>query len=209
MEELALKKRHQEILEYLHEYTGEHGYPPSVREIAAHLGLKSPSTVHKYLNELEDLGYIKRDPAKPRAILLTTSPPQEEVHHSVHPVKHIPVLGNIAAGLPILAEEQLVDTLPFAEDLVGAGDHFILVVKGESMIEAGILPGDYVIVRRQEEAEDGDIVVALLDDEATVKRFFKEKTAVRLQPENSLMEPIYTRDVVILGKVTGLYRQLT
>lgn len=203
-----LKPRHQQILAFLHEYIQGHGFAPSVREICAAVGLKSPSNVHKYLQELEEQGFIRRDPAKPRALILTTIAPDEAQLFPASKVKEIPVLGRISAGLPLLAQENLVQTLPFAEDLLGSGDHFILRVKGESMIGAGILPEDYVIVRRQNNAENGDIVVALLGDEATVKRFFREKAAVKLQPENPHMEPIFTRDVTILGKVTGLYRQL-
>ncbi len=203
----TLKQRHQQILEYLHHYTKEHGFPPSVREICSATGLRSPSTVHRYLGELESLGYLKRDPAKPRAILLTTSSPSE-----VEPeqrVKPIPVLGRISAGLPILAEEHLIDTIPFSENLVGSGNHFILKVSGESMIEAGILPEDYVIVRQQNTAENGDIVVALLGEEATVKRFYKEQATVKLQPANSQMQPIYSNEIKVIGKVIGLYRLIS
>ncbi|NLY55720.1 MAG: transcriptional repressor LexA [Firmicutes bacterium] len=202
----TLKARHQQILDYLHHYTKEHGFPPSVREICAATGLKSPSTVHRYLGELEQLGFLKRDPAKPRAIVLTTSSPSEL--ESEQRVKSLPVLGRISAGLPILAEEHLMDVIPFAESLLGSGNHFMLKVSGESMIEAGILPEDYVIVRQQNTAENGDIVVALLGEEATVKRFYKEQATVKLQPANSQMQPIYSNEVKVIGKVIGLYRAI-
>ena len=194
--ELELKPRHQQILAFLHEFSQEHGFAPSIQEIGTAIGFRSTSALRKYLQELEELGYIKRDPAKSRALSITTVSPHE-AEPLRYAVKEIPVLNNIAAGLPLLTQGQLIDSIPFAEKLVGSGDHFILKVQGNSMVEADILPGDYVIVRHQTYAENGDIVVAFLDNEATIKRFYEEKAAVQLQPKDS---------VTILGKVIGLFR---
>jgi repressor LexA len=179
------------------------GYPPSVREIGLVVGLSSSSTVHGYLKRLEGKGYLRRDPTKPRAIEVL-----DEVANGSYNVIGIPVLGRVAAGVPLLAVENREDIFPLPADFTGEGEFFILTVRGDSMIEAGMLEDDMVVVRRQPDADNGDIIVALLEDEATVKRFFRENGRIRLQPENSRLEPIYTRDIQILGKVIGLVRKI-
>ena len=196
-----LNKRQQAILEFIQQSINRKGYPPSVREIGKAVGLSSSSTVHGHLNQLEDKGYIRRDPSKPRAI--------EVLNGDLLAKKmvHIPLVGRITAGNPILAFENIEDTFPLPLDLVGNNDVFMLTVSGESMIEAGILDSDYLIVKKQNIANNGDIIVALIGEEATVKRFYKEKDRIRLQPENKYMSPIYTDEVTILGKV-GLYRNI-
>lgn len=191
----------QRILDFIKSEIQTKGYPPSVREIANAVGLKSTSTVHGHLQRLEKRGLLHRDAMKPRAMEVTGDP--NFVRNSTTAV---PVVGRVTAGLPILAEENLDDYVCIPDVMLGDGDHFILLVRGESMIEAGILDGDYIVVRKQQEAHNGDIVVAMIDDSATVKRFFKENGRFRLQPENSTMEPIYTDTVTILGKVVSLYR---
>lgn len=208
-----LTGRQQEIWDYLVEYVDRHGYPPTVREIGEAVGLASPSTVHAHLANLERAGLLKRDPTKPRALDLlghrrTQLEPEERAD-----VHRLPLVGEIAAGGPLLAEENVEDYLAVPEPLARGGQEFLLRVKGESMIEAGILDGDIVVVRRQDTARDGEIVVALAGDdesadEATVKRFYRENGRIRLQPENSALEPIYARHVQILGKVTGVFRML-
>lgn len=201
----GLTKRQREILMYLMESKQERGYPPSVREIGAALGLTSSSTVHSHLAALEKKGFIHRDPSKPRAIEIlkdgASQPPKRVVN--------VPVLGRIAAGQPILAEEHIEDVFPLPSDFVREDASFILRVRGDSMIEAGIHDGDYLVVRQQATANNGEIVAALLGDEATVKRFYRERDHVRLQPENRTMTPIVTRDVTILGKAIALLRRLT
>ncbi len=201
----GLTKRQREILMYLMESKQERGYPPSVREIGAALGLTSSSTVHSHLAALEKKGFIHRDPSKPRAIEIlkdgASQPPKRVVN--------VPVLGRIAAGQPILAEEHIEDVFPLPSDFVREDASFILRVHGDSMIEAGIYDGDYLVVRQQPTANNGEIVAALLGDEATVKRFYRERDHVRLQPENRTMAPIVTRDVTILGKAIALLRRLT
>ncbi|MCG8512652.1 MAG: transcriptional repressor LexA [Halanaerobiales bacterium] len=202
MEELT--KRQQAILYYIQEEIQEKGYPPSVREIGEAVGLKSPASVHSHLKTLEKYNYIRRDPSKPRAI--------EVLFDRVSIKKemiHIPVVGKITAGEPILAEENIDDYFPIPLEYISSSqkDLFILEVKGESMYEAGIYDGDYVIAQKQSYANNKDIVIALTEDGATVKRFFKEKDYFRLQPENSAMEPIIVNDIYILGKVIGLYRR--
>jgi len=191
----------QRILDFIKAEIQAKGYPPSVREIATAVGLKSTSTVHGHLQRLEKRGLLHRDAMKPRAMEVTGDP--NFVRNSTTAV---PVIGRVTAGLPILAEENLEEYVSIPEVMLGEGEHFILLVKGESMIEAGILDGDYIVVRRQQEANNGEIVVAMIDDSATVKRFFKENGHFRLQPENSSMDPIYADDVTILGKVVSLYR---
>lgn len=191
----------QRILDFIKSEIQTKGYPPSVREIANAVGLKSTSTVHGHLQRLEKRGLLHRDAMKPRAMEVTGDP--NFVRNSTTAV---PVVGRVTAGLPILAEENLDDYVCIPDVMLGDGDHFILLVRGESMIEAGILDGDYIVVRKQQEAHNGDIVVAMIDDSATVKRFFKENGRFRLQPENSTMEPIYSDTVTILGKVVSLYR---
>ncbi|MGZ4411895.1 MAG: transcriptional repressor LexA [Gaiellaceae bacterium] len=201
-----LTPRQQEIWEFLVGYVERHGYPPTVREIGEAVGLASPSTVHAHLANLERAGLLRRDPTKPRALELM----RERSEPVAAELPRLPLLGDIAAGSPLLAEENVEDHISIPETF--AGD-FLLRVKGDSMIEAGILEGDLVVVRREQTAENGDIVVALAGDdesagEATVKRFFREAGRIRLQPENSALAPIYAPYVRILGKVTGVLRTL-
>jgi len=200
-----LSLRQTKILEFIKQEIRKKGYPPAVREIGEAVGLLSSSTVHGHLQTLEDKGYIRRDPTKPRAIEILDS--SSDILNAKK-VVHIPVVGRVTAGQPILAVENIEGTFPLPADLVRQDNVFMLKVQGESMIGAGILDGDFIIVRQQNEARNGEIVVALIGDEATVKRFFKERTLIRLQPENSSMEPIYSQDVSILGKVVGVFRTL-
>ncbi|NLM21594.1 MAG: transcriptional repressor LexA [Peptococcaceae bacterium] len=199
-----LSSRQLAILNFIKKEIVSKGYPPSVREIGKAVGLTSSSTVHNHLNTLEEKGYIRRDPTKPRAIEVLDPFSEFTAHRTVH----IPIVGRVAAGQPILAHENIEDTFPVPYDLVKSDTVFMLRIQGDSMIEAGILHGDLVLVRQQHTANNGDIVVALLEDEATVKRFYKEKNQIRLQPENQYMEPIYARDVSILGKVIGVFRTI-
>ncbi|EIJ81402.1 LexA repressor [Bacillus methanolicus PB1] len=203
-----LSKRQQDILDFIKEEVKKKGYPPSVREIGQAVGLASSSTVHGHLARLESKGLIRRDPTKPRAIEILDM--EEETHIPKYNVVNVPVVGKVTAGQPITAIENVEEFFPLPERLAPADEQvFMLEVMGDSMIEAGILDGDYVIVRQQKTANNGDIVVAMTeDDEATVKRFFKEKEYIRLQPENSTMEPIILKNVSILGKVIGVYRQI-
>ena len=196
----------ERILAYIESVIRTRGYAPSVREIAEAVGLRSTSTVHGHLTRLEKKGLLHRDAMKPRAMGLTSESP--ELDEALSDVRCVPVVGRVAAGLPILAEENTEAVLPLPSELVGDGEHFILRVRGESMINAGILNDDYIVVRRQLEARNGDIVVALVDDEATVKRFFKENGHFRLQPENDAMEPIIVPEVTVLGKVVSLMRKM-
>ncbi|WP_232700046.1 transcriptional repressor LexA [Brevibacillus daliensis] len=200
-----LSNRQQAIIDFIRKEVREKGYPPSVREIGEAVGLASSSTVHGHLARLEKKGLIRRDPTKPRAIeLLDENRVHDEFEESV---VRVPVVGKVTAGQPISAFEQVEEYFPLPENIVTSDNVFMLRVIGESMIEAGILDGDYVIVRQQNVANNGDIVVAMTEeDEATVKRFFKEKTHFRLQPENSQLEPIILESVTILGKVIGVYR---
>ena len=191
----------QRILDFIKSEIQQKGYPPSVREIANAVGLKSTSTVHGHLQRLEKRGLLHRDAMKPRAMEVVGDP-----NFVRSGTTAVPVIGRVTAGLPILAEENLEDYVALPDVMLGDGEHFILLVRGDSMIEAGILDGDYIIVRRQQEANNGDIVVAMIDDSATVKRFYKENGHFRLQPENSTMEPIYADEVSVLGKVISLYR---
>ena len=200
-----LNKRQQMILDYIQDYCKTHGYPPSIRDIGKAVGLKSSSTVHMYLVQLEEKGYIRRDPARPRAIIVIKD--ETEIDLELR-VRQIPVLGKVAAGTPILAQENIDNYMSVPVDLLGQGNYYILRVQGDSMIEAGILDKDYVIVHEQQDASNGDIVVALLEDEATVKRYYKMADHIRLQPENSAMAPIITQEVSILGKVAGLLRRM-
>lgn len=200
-----LNKRQQMILGYIQDYCKTHGYPPSVRDIGKAVGLKSSSTVHMYLVQLGEKGYIRRDPARPRAIIVIKDETEIDLELSV---RQIPVLGKVAAGTPILAQENIDNYMSVPVDLLGQGNYYILRVQGDSMIEAGILDKDYVIVHEQQDASNGDIVVALLEDEATVKRYYKMADHIRLQPENSAMAPIITQEVSILGKVAGLLRRM-
>ncbi len=201
----GLTKRQREILTYLLDSMQERGYPPSVREIGAALGLTSSSTVHSHLAALEKKGFIHRDPSKPRAIEILKDGASQRPKRVVN----VPVLGRIAAGQPILAEENVEDVFPLPRDFVREDASFILRVRGDSMIDAGIYDGDYLVVRQQPTANNGEIVAALLGEEATVKRFFRERDHIRLQPENKTMTPMITRDVTILGKAVALIRRLT
>lgn len=193
----------QHILEYIKETIQRRGYPPTVREIGDAVGLKSTSTVHGHLVRLEKKGLLHRDSMKPRAMEITNDPTFSRQSNRM-----IPILGRVTAGVPILAEENIEDFLPIADNLLSDGDHFILYVRGESMIQAGILDGDYVVVHKQATAYNGEIVVALIEDDATIKRFYKENGVYRLQPENPSMDPIIVKEVAILGKVVMLYRHL-
>ena len=204
MVELNLTKRQQEIFDFIKRYSGEHGYPPTVRDIGKAIGLTSSSTVHAHLANLEKLGLLKRDPTKPRAIEVLVDKAKSLVTPS-----GLPLVGQVAAGSPILAEENVEDYVDLPPIAGGDAGEFILRVKGDSMIDAGILDGDHVTVRKQETARNGEIVVALVGEEATVKRYFKEKDHIRLQPENDVHEPIRTRDAQILGRVVGLCRRVT
>jgi repressor LexA len=206
-----LTTRQQEIWQFLAEYVDAHGYPPTVREIGDAVGLASPSTVHAHLANLERAGLIRRDPTKPRAIELPGRR-RDERHRSTPAAPMLPLVGQIAAGGPLLAEESIEDEIAVPEPL-GRDADFLLRVKGDSMVDAGILDGDIVVVRSQDDARDGDVVVALVGedeaaDEATVKTFHRDRGRIRLQPENSALEPLYPEHVQILGKVTGVFRSL-
>ena len=211
-----ISKRQQEIYDYIKSYTEEHAYPPSVREIGTAVGLASPSTVHMHLKQLEEQGLIRRDSKKPRTIeVVQKEEPQpqrltEVTHYLNHNLISLPVVGRVAAGTPILAEQNVQDVYSFPQGLLGTTDEtFMLKVSGESMINAGIYDGDYVMVKHQDSANDGEIVVALVDEEgATVKRIYHEKDCIRLQPENDHMKPFYEKNVTVLGKVIGIYRQM-
>jgi repressor LexA len=212
----VLTARQQEIWGFLVDYVDRHGYPPTVREIGEAVGLASPSTVHAHLANLERAGLLRRDPTKPRALELIghrrsaaaeSGPPARDVHR-------LPLVGQVAAGGPLLADENIEEYVAVPEPLSRGGEEFLLRIKGDSMVKAGILDGDLVVVRRQQDARNGDIVVALAGDdesadEATVKTFYRESDRVRLQPENDALEPIYARHVHVLGKVVGVFRSLT
>lgn len=208
-----LTKRQRAVLDCIESCIREKGYGPTVREICTSMNLSSPSTVHVHLNTLEEKGYIVRDPLKSRSISLTYSldPADdlpEESFSQVRNIVQVPLVGNVAAGEPILAEENITDTITLPTEIVGDAPSFMLSVRGESMIEAGINDGDFVVVKEQPVALNGDIVVAIIDDGATVKRFFRERDHIRLQPENSSMDPIITRDCSIAGKVVAVFRRL-
>ena len=200
---MDLTKRQKEIFDYIKRYVRKHGYPPTVREIGKALGLHSPSTVHAHLAKLEASGLLRRDPSKPRAIELMV----DKVKRAINP--GTPLVGNVAAGAPILAEENIEDYLQVPSVIGGEDDDdYVLRVRGDSMIGAGILEGDYVVVRPAQTASNGEIVVALIEDEATVKRYFKERNGVRLQAENPDYEPIRSKDAKVLGKVVGVFRKV-
>ena len=203
---MDLTKRQQEIFDFIKRYSAGHGYPPTVRDIGKAVGLASSSTVHAHLANLEKLGLLRRDPSKPRAIELLDRA-VEQVKSIVRP-EGLPLVGQVAAGSPLLAEENIEEYVAVPQLAGGDEGEYVLRVRGDSMIDVGILPGDYVVVRPQDTASDGDIVVALVGEEATVKRFFRERDHIRLQPENSTMEPIRSRDVRVLGRVVGLFRSV-
>jgi len=198
-----LSQREIEILRFIKHNIQTKGYPPSVREIGEAVGLKSSSTVHSYLRKLEEKKLLRRDPSKPRAMEILDESGTEEFKEMIM----VPVLGQVAAGVPLLAVENREDVFPLPVDFAGRGEFFMLHVKGDSMVEAGILEGDMVLVRHQPTVDNGDIAVAMIDNEATIKRFYKEHDYIRLQPENYRLSPIIVKDVEILGKVVGLIRK--
>jgi repressor LexA len=200
---MDLTKRQREIFDFIRRYLRKYGYPPTVREIGTALGLHSPSTVHAHLAKLEQIGMLRRDPSKPRAIELMVGKARKALKGP-----GVPVVGNVAAGEPILAEENIEDYYEVPSVIGGEGEDYILKVRGDSMKDAGILEGDFVVVRPADEAKNGEIVVALLGDEATVKRFYRERNGIRLQPENKAHKPIRTKDAQLLGRVVGVFRSL-
>jgi repressor LexA len=202
--DLKMTSRQQEIFQFIKRYASKYGYPPTVREIGKAVGLASSSTVHAHLANLEKYGVLRRDPTKPRAIELLF----DKAKQAVSPNDGLPLIGRVAAGAPVLAEENIEEYVQVPSVAGGDEGEYVLQVSGESMRDAGILAGDYVVVRRQDSASDGDIVVALLGDEATVKRFFREPDHVRLQPENPSMEPIRSAEVQVLGRVVGVFRKV-
>ncbi len=199
-----LTDKQQQILEFIKHRILEKGYPPAVREICQAVHLRSTSSVHSHLETLERKGYIRRDPTKPRAIEII----DDDFNLARREIVHIPIVGTITAGEPILAVENIEDYFPMQPDFISSRDTFMLHVRGESMINAGIMDGDLVIVQQQPTADNGDIVVAMIDDSATVKRFYKEDGHYRLQPENDAMDPIIVPEVSVIGKVIGLYRSM-
>ena len=209
-----LNKRERAILKFIEKQINEKGYPPSVREKGKAVGLSSTATVHGYLAKLTKKGYIKKEDQKGRTLrvlkggLADNEKPSPKPLYNGRELVDVPVIGKITAGAPILAVENVTDTFPIPIDFVGNSESFMLTVRGESMIEAGILDGDYILVKRQNSARNGQIVVALIEDEATVKTFYKEKDYIRLQPENSTMDPIIVPDCKILGVVGGVFRKL-
>jgi repressor LexA len=203
--DLDLTKRQKEIFDFIRRYADKTGYPPTVREIGKAVGLHSSSTVHAHLANLEKIGLLRRDPAKPRAIELLF----DRAKKTIMPGRGIPLVGQVAAGEPIVAEENIEEYIEVPDVIGGEDGDYILQVRGESMIEAGIFEGDYVVVRPASEASDGEIVVALIGDDATVKRYFREPDHIRLQPENRAMEPIRTTEAVVLGKVIGVFRKVS
>jgi repressor LexA len=207
MVDFDLTKRQQEIFDFIKKYSAKYGYPPTVRDIGKAVGLASSSTVHAHLANLEKIGLLRRDPSKPRALELLDRA-AEGVKSLVQP-NGLPLVGHVAAGQPVLAEENIEDYVDVPAVAGGEEGEYLLRVRGDSMKNAGILEGDYVVVRKQESAKNGDIVVALVGEEATVKRFFKEPDHVRLQPENETMEPIRTREAKVIGRVVGLFRSVS
>jgi repressor LexA len=213
-----LTERQQEIYDFVVEYVETRGYPPTVREIGERVGLASPSTVHAHLATLEREGLIKRDPTKPRALELpqhqrTAAAAPASLEPAYGQARMLPLVGQVAAGGPLLAEQNIEEYVGVPEPLSAGGEEFLLKVRGDSMVNAGILDGDYVVVKRRQDARNGEIVVALAGDdetadEATVKRFFREDGRIRLQPENDFLEPIFARHVQVLGVVTGVFRTI-
>jgi len=211
---MEINKRERAILKYIEKQVDTNGYPPSVREIGKAVGLSSTATVHGYLAKLTEKGYIKKEDQKGRTLRLIKTADnkekkqEEKNFYSGREMVEVPVIGKITAGEPILAVENVTDTFPIPIDFVGNSESFMLTVRGESMIEAGILDGDYILIKKQNVANNGEIVVALIGDEATVKTFYKEKDHIRLQPENSTMDPIIVPNCEILGKVAGVFRKM-
>ncbi len=201
---MDLTKRQKEIFDFIGRYASKYGYPPTVREIGKAVGLHSSSTVHAHLANLEKSGLLRRDPSKPRAIELLVDKAKKVIQPT-----GLPLVGNVAAGEPILAEENIEEYLDVPDVIGGEDGDYILRVRGESMKDAGIIEGDFVIVRPGDTAEDGEIVVALIGDEATVKRYFREQDHIRLQPENEAMEPIRTTEAKLLGRVVGVFRRVS
>lgn len=200
--------KQQKVLDYVKEQIKREGYAPSVREICKALDLKSTSTVHGYLSRLEKKGLIQKAALKPRTLRIVDEEDGEKTFYTSKEMVDVPIVGKVTAGLPILAVENIEDTFPLPIDFVGNSETFMLRVRGDSMIDAGILDGDLVLVKKQNNAENGDIVVALIEDEATVKKFYKEKNYIRLQPQNQFMQPIIVPTCTILGKVAGVFRKI-
>jgi repressor LexA len=211
---MDLTKRQQEIFDFIRKYSAKYGYPPTVRDIGKAVGLASSSTVHAHLANLEKIGLLRRDPSKPRAIELLDRVDRavggavESALRGIARPESLPLLGSVAAGAPALAEENIEDYISVPEVAGGGDGQYLLRIRGDSMKNAGMLDGDYVVVHSQDTAQDGDIVVALLGEEATVKRFFRESDHIRLQPENETMEPIRSKEVKVLGRVVGLLRSV-
>ncbi len=207
---MDLTKRQQEIFDFIRKYSAKYGYPPTVRDIGKAVGLASSSTVHAHLANLEKIGLLRRDPSKPRAIELLDRAVGTAVDsvRSMVRAEGLPLLGTVAAGQPVLAEENVEDYISVPDIAGGEDGEYLLKIRGESMKNAGMLEGDLVVVHQQDTAKDGDIVVALLGEEATVKRFFREPDHIRLQPENETMEPIRSKEVKVLGRVVGLLRSV-
>lgn len=209
MDDSKITEKQMKVLEYVKEQIKKNGYAPSVREICQALGLKSTSTVHGYLARLQKKGLIQKAALKPRTIrIMDDDTNEQQSFYTSKEMVDVPIVGKVTAGMPILAVENVEDSFPLPIDFVGNAESFMLRVRGDSMIEAGILDGDLVLVKKQNTAENGDIVVALIEDEATVKTFFKEKDHIRLQPQNSFMQPIIVPTCSILGKVAGVFRKL-
>jgi repressor LexA len=204
MVDLDLTKRQKEIFDFIRKYAAKTGYPPTVREIGKAVGLHSSSTVHAHLANLEKIGLLRRDPSKPRAIELLF----DKAKRTIRPSGGLPLVGQVAAGEPILAEENIEEYLEIPDVIGGEDGDYILQIRGESMKNAGIIESDYVIVRPSDDADDGEIVVALIGEEATVKRIYREKDHVRLQPENDEMDPILTTEARVLGRVVGVFRKV-
>jgi repressor LexA len=202
--DLELTKRQKEIFDFIRHHAAKTGYPPTVREIGKAVGLHSSSTVHAHLANLEKVGLLRRDPAKPRAIELLF----DRAKRTILPGGGVPLVGQVAAGEPILAEENIEEYIEIPDVIGGEDGDYILQVRGDSMKEAGIFEGDYVVIRPAEDADDGEIVVALIGDEATVKRFYREADHIRLQPENAALEPIRSTEASVLGKVIGVFRKV-
>lgn len=204
-----LNDKVQKVLDFVNKQVDENGYPPSVREICKAVGLKSTSTAHSYILKLEKMGLIKKDPSKPRALKLLKKNQTKNLSTDSQEIVHVPIIGKVTAGQPILAIENIEDTFPIPVEYLQNSEAFMLRVSGDSMIEAGIFDNDFIIVNKQSIAKNGDIVVALIEDEATVKTFYKENNQIRLQPQNKLYQPIIANEhLQILGKVIGIFRKI-